>query len=298
MNWKRLLSSPPPTAAWAICGDLLALAVRARKGDLRGGVRALATRPFSTGPAGLQSVDRVALVPELAALGDALGTDRRPAVILPTSWFRSHLLELEGLPRGQTEMEDVIRWRLKKLLPVSTTDMRLSVVRVGKDGSKQRVLTLMMLERAASELETAFMEAGTTPGILTGRLFALRDGDDGWRVMVEAGPESLSLLVTHDGAPRVLRTKAVPSGRSLSRVAPGEFRLLEAFLRDTFGLDQGEEVSVTVECDDEEERWAVEEALDEFSLLRLERTSSSEVPGAAIGAATARALLSMLGEAR
>lgn len=298
MNWKKLFSSPPPTAAWAIRGDLAALAVRARKGEFRGGVRALPTRPFSTGPAGLQSVDRKALIPELAALGDALGTDRRPAVVLPTSWFRSHLLELEGLPRGQAEMEDVIRWRLKKLLPVPPTEMRLSVVRVGKESSKQRILTVMMLERAASELEAAFTEVGATPGVLTGRLFALRDAGHGWRVVVEAAPESLSLLVTHDGAPRVLRTRAVPSGKSPSRVASGEFRLLEAFLRETFGLEEGEDVAVTVECDDEDELRAIEEALDEVSSLRLERSSSSEVPELAVGAATARALLSMLGGLR
>jgi len=55
-------------------------------------------------------------------------------------------------------------------------------------------------------------------------------------------------------------------------------------------------VAVTVECDDEEERRVVEEALDDVSSLQLERASSGEVPGLAVGAATARALLSMLGE--
>lgn len=297
MNWKTLLSSPPPATAWALSGDLAAVAVRERRGGVRGAVRALPGGIFQLGPAGLQGVSRKELAPQLAALAEGVGADRRPAVVLPTAWFRSHLLELDGLPRKRAEMEEVIRWRLKKLLPVPPADMRLSVVRLGSSPKGERVLTVMVLERAIGELEAAFEDAGAVPGFVVPRLFPLDRAGAGWTVTVEAVPGNLAILVSRDGSPVALRSRMVPPGRSPADLAQGEIVRLQVFMEETLGLEEHEVVEVSVLSDDEDESRRLVELVDGVERFHgLPVPAAAEVPGLAVGAATRAALLRMLGE--
>lgn len=297
MNWKQLLSSPPPATAWALSGDLAAVAVRERRTGVRGAVRALPGGIFQLGPAGLQGVDRQGLAPQLAALAEGVGGDRRPALVLPTAWFRSHLLELDGLPRQRAEMEEVIRWRLKKLLPVPPADMRLSVLRVGSSQKGERVLTVMVLERAIRDLEGAFEDAGVVPGFIVPRLFPLDRAGTGWTVTLEDVPGHLALLASREGSPVALRSRMVPPGRSPADLARGEIRRLEVFLEGTHGLEEHEVLEVSILCDDEDERRRLEELLGRGERFRGRPAPEvAEVPDLAVGAATRLALLRMLGE--
>ncbi len=297
MNWKKLFVSPPPSSAWVIDGERVSLAVRSRKTGLRGAVRALNPEIFTTGPVGLQAVDRMALAGVLSALNTEVGGGRRPAVAIPSHWVRFQLLELDGLPKRDTEAQDVIRWRLKKILPVSPGDLRLSIVRHRVDGESEHVLVVMLLERAAAELEGAFEEAGVIPGVLVPRLFLYGPGGKGWRMAMELTGQSLALFLLSDGAPRMVRSRTVPQGRTPVETARAELKLLSVFLRENLGVPEGVAVQTRLCTDDETIRADVGAVLTGISGLELDPDEPlPPVPGLEGGRATVRALLTLLGE--
>ena len=49
----------------------------------------------------------------------------RASILLPDSWFRINILELPNLPDSQKEAEEVIRWSLKRTMPIDTTLLRI-----------------------------------------------------------------------------------------------------------------------------------------------------------------------------
>ncbi len=298
MNWKKLLVSPPPSSAWMLGNDRLVLGVRGRKAGLRGGVRSVGEGVFQTGPVGLQGVERSALVPLLLGLNDELGGGKRPAVALPTAWTRYQLFELQGLPKKRAEAEDVVRWRLKKMLPVPPSDLRIDLVRYPDQEDRERVLVAMILDRAATELEAAFEEAGLVPGVLVPRLFLLGEGGAGWLLVMEAGPDGLGILVHENGSPRAARFRTVVPGRGVEGTAAAELRLLGVFLRENLGVPEEAPIHVRICSDDEALRSEIEELVGEAAGFEvLEEAAPPEVPGVEAGRATRRALYALVGRA-
>ena len=117
MNWERFVTSPPPSTGWVFDPAMIAIAHRSKTQEIHCASEELPAKVLDIGPVGLQSVDGESLSPVLARLkGAAEGTDSA-AVIVPTSWLRSFLIDVDRLPRKEEELHDIVRWRLKKLLP-------------------------------------------------------------------------------------------------------------------------------------------------------------------------------------
>ncbi len=239
MSWRSLLTSPPPTSGWLLEQGLLAVVARDRKGHTQGAVTALADGAIEIGPVGLHSVD-VDRVGEVAvALRTNLESSARAAVVVPTSWVRTHLLEFDTLPRRAEEVDEVVRWRLKKLLPVRPAELRIAAVPQGVRGPGPHSLMVMVgLERAFADLERAFGRAEVVPGLVTSRLYALGLQPSGVpvRVVVQQEAGFLSLLVLEGGVARLVRTKPLAAGEAADVVAVLEMRLGLSFIRSTLEL--------------------------------------------------------------
>lgn len=251
MSWKRLLTSPPPSTGWLLEAGLVAVARRDRRAGVQAVAAGLEVGGFEVGPVGLHAVDVEAVRTAVGSLHGRLGGARRAAVVVPTGWVRTHLLEFDSLPRRSEEVDEVVRWRLKKLLPVRPADLRIAAVpHAPAAGGRRTLLVMAGLERPFSELERAFVEAGVSPGLLTSRLYALgsRPNPAPARVVVQQEPGFLSLMVVADGVPRAVRTKPLaPNGGSWQPVAL-ELRLGLAYIRES--LELSGPLTVEVAADD------------------------------------------------
>jgi hypothetical protein len=251
MNWEKLLTSPPPETGWDLGKAEAAVVHRAGPEELHCAVEDVPPGAFEVGPVGLQAVDREALAPALTRLKGAAEGTTTAAVIVPTGWLRAFLLEADKLPRRESEVHDVIRWRLKKLLPVAPTDLRLSVIRVPEAAGHRQVVVLAGIERAVAALEATFNDIGIQPGLITTRLFALIPRPTvGSRPMmvIQLEPGFLSLILLIAGTPRLLRTKPLSPTAAAGESIIRELRLNLEFVRDTIGL--GGEIDVKLVCDD------------------------------------------------
>jgi hypothetical protein len=208
---------------------------------------------FEVGPVGLQSVNSEAVGPALARLKGAAEGARSAAVIVPTGWLRSFLIDVDRPPRKEEELHDVVRWRLKKLLPVAPTELRLSVVRQPEIAGQRRLLVMAGIERAMSAIESAFEAIGVEVGLITTRLFALVPRGAGAirpTLVIQHEESFFSLLLLAEGVPRLLRTKPLAISDQGAGTLLREVGLTLGFIRDSLGLSSEIEVKLTSESPD------------------------------------------------
>jgi hypothetical protein len=250
MNWEQIFTSPPPSTGWVFDSQMVALAHRSKADEIHCAAEDLPDGGLDVGPVGLQAVHDQALGPVLARLkGAAEGADTA-AVVVPTSWLRSFLIDVDRLPRREEELLDVVRWRLKKLLPVPPTDLRLSVVRLPESEGQRQLLVMAGIERAMAGIESCYAGVGVEVGLITTRLFALVPRDAGVKtpslvIQHEEGFFSMILLV--DGLPKLLRTKPLSRSNSDERSVAREVSLTLGFIRESIGLQDAIEVRVNCE---------------------------------------------------
>ena len=245
MNWRKYLTSPPPTTCWVVDGDLVAVLRRESKGGVLWAAES-APGGFEVGPVGLQSVDRGKLAAVVSSLQPRIEGATRVAVVLPSAWTRSYLLEFDDLPRGQSDIDQVVQWRLKKLLPVSPAEMRISSLPLQRSDGSRPLLCMAAIERAIAEIEGAFSDIGIVPGSIVNRAFALagtRTEEN--RLLVQQEDGFLTLLLSVGDVPRLLRTKPLASSMEPGHTIRQELNLALGFVREKLHIagDLGVQVS-------------------------------------------------------
>jgi hypothetical protein len=217
------------------------------KGELRCAAVEIPDETFEIGPVGLQSVDQEKLRPVLTRLHNEVEGSKRAAVVVPSGWFRSHLLEFDQLPRRQLDLQDMVSWRLKKLLPVAPSSLRIATVPQPATEGPRRLLVMTGVERALADLEAVFESVEVSPGIITPRVFAFAGGPEPpprvLAVQQEAGFLSLVLLI--DDSPHVVRTKLL-AGDDWS-VIERELTLTIGFIESTLEISGGLSVAASME---------------------------------------------------
>ncbi|OFV81768.1 MAG: hypothetical protein A2Y78_01025 [Acidobacteria bacterium RBG_13_68_16] len=229
MRIQALLRTPASVHAFAAGENQLVYGRLNRRRDaiLRVEHAALPPEWFSLGPVGLLQVDRHALAGGLAALIQRLEkAPQQASLVAPNSWVRSVVVDAGALPRKRQEAEEVLRWRLKKLLPCRPEDVRLDFVSGSESG---RVLVILALDRPLAVVEETFSAAGVQLGRIEPAVLALTAllPAASTPVMLAAIEErALDLVVLAAGKPVLVRHKQLPAdaaraeafiGRELSR---------------------------------------------------------------------------------
>jgi len=265
MNWEHVFTSPPPSTGWVFDSEMVAVAHRSKTQEIHCAAEDLPTGVLDVGPVGLQLVHDQAVGPVLARLKGAAEGTETAAVVVPTSWLRSFLIDVDRLPRREEEVQDVVRWRLKKLLPVPPADLRLAIVRLPESGGQKRLLVMAGIERAMAGIEACFAAIGVEVGLITTRLFALVPrfiGASPPTLVIQHEESFLSLLLLIDGVPRLLRTKPLPRPDEDGRAGLREASLTLGFIRESVGIE--DQIEVKLSCDRPEmdviiRRWLAEQ---------------------------------------
>ena len=250
MNWKRFLTTPPPSTGWTLDTGRAVIVHRSGPEEFHCAVEELPPDTFDIGPVGLQALDPELLNPFLARLKGAAEGSGTAAVVLPTNWLRSFLIDADRLPRKEDELHDVVRWRLKKLLPVPPTELRLSVVRLSEVEGRRQLLVMAGMERALASVEAVFRAVGVEPGFITTRLFALvprNAGSERPTLVIQHENALLSLMLIVNGTPKLLRTKPLPKSNKDGAMLRREVQINLEYIRDKLGCDDEIEVLVVSE---------------------------------------------------
>ena len=214
MNVLALIRTPPPVHAFAPGeGELVYGRLNSRRNALLRVERAaLPPEWFRLGPVGLLQVERQELASGVTDLIRRLEkSPRQASLVVPNAWVRSVVLETGELPQPREEAEEVIRWRLKKLLPCKPEDVRLDFV---PSSEKGRILVVLALDRPLATVEEVFSAAGVHVGRIEPAavaLTALLPESPAPIVLAVAEERALSLVVLAGGKPVLLRHKPLPA---------------------------------------------------------------------------------------
>lgn len=219
-------------------------------------VAPLAEGTFALGPLGGPVADSAALDAAIGALLARAGTrPRRISLVLPDAWARGMTVELDELPRSPELALEVLRFRMRKLVPYRIEELRIAaapIERVAGQEETLRVLVLLAAEGVCAALERGFEARHVRLGQVTNgslaRLAALahRGRLPGLAAVAAVEPEGFTLVFARDGAPVLWRQKSFTEGLGdddRARLLGAELRLTRTFLAERLG---GEELTAAL----------------------------------------------------
>ena len=124
------LASPPPDAALELAPDSVSGAVISSRGS-DATVQSFAFEPLPSGAllpslTGQNVVDRPALVKAIKAVTDRIGRPRKVALVIPDLATRVSLVRFDQVPASREDLDQLIRWQVKKSAPFPIEDASLT----------------------------------------------------------------------------------------------------------------------------------------------------------------------------
>lgn len=187
------------------------------------------------------------VTPELAneaALAEALrrlrmesGKWERVSLLLPDSWFRINILDLPSIPQKSAEALEVVRWSLKRTLPIPPEELRVAyeALATAPDGST-KVFVLSALDKTLAALERVFAAAGfevvliEPVGLNIWNAITVREAATTKdRLFLYVRDTDFTTAVFRGQQPLFIRSRNLSGERTLAQ----EIRLSASYLRDT-----------------------------------------------------------------
>lgn len=248
---------PVPGAVFAIRRRELRLAtfVRPERGVAALELAELHSLPlpeslFGGGPLGVPVGEPETLAAALRLLVARLARPIREAsVVLPDAWARSLVLELGELPEDPAARLEVLRFRIKRMVPYRVEDLRLEAVPLavadssGSDASVPQSLVTFANGALCQLVEEAFSSCGIRVGQISGATLATlqallrRDVRSGLFGFALVDADGFQLVLVRDGVPVVWRQKGFTEGLSdadRARLLTAELRLTRTALDERF----------------------------------------------------------------
>ncbi len=198
---------------------------------------------FALGPLGGPVADATALETAAGLLVERLATRHpRASLVLPDSWARGMTVELSEIPSSPELALEVLRFRIRKLVPFRVEELRLSaapIARLEHQEEAVRALVLLAAEGVCAALERAFdrhgMRLGQIVNASLARLGAVAAGGrlPGLAALAAVEETGFTLLFARDGAPVLWRQKSFTEGlgdEDRARLMTAELRLTRTFL--------------------------------------------------------------------
>jgi hypothetical protein len=209
----------PGRLAYALFGrDNGGFAVREQHAE------ALPPEGFQSGLLGGPLREPAAFAAAVSRLVGRIGAPvKEAALTVPDAWLRVAFAEAGKLPAGAAERAEVLRWKLKRLVPFKVDELRVDAALVpplpGQE-EPNRLLLGFALEPLLGQIEAAFRAAGVRLGRITGESLAALAALDlpaaeaagalTALALVEDG--GWALVIARGGAPLLHRYKPAPAG--------------------------------------------------------------------------------------
>jgi hypothetical protein len=219
---------------------------------------------FGEGPLGVPVGDSASFAAAVRMLTGRLSrAPKEAALVLPDAWVRGLMIDSAELPDEPAARREVLRFRLKRLVPFRTEDLRVAAVPLGAgaavveseggNGSSvrndRRAFANLANESLLEVVESGFTAAGVRIGWISGVTAALHAGLTGAFApasvdetdaetilgLAHVDSDGFTFVVSRDGEPVVWRQKNFTAGLAdfdRERLLTAELRLTRTFLED------------------------------------------------------------------
>lgn len=160
------------------------------------------------------------------------------SLLLPDPWFRINLVEVPDLPAKKADGDEVIRWTLKKTLPIRPEDLRIAYQSVGTGENGVRVLVVAALDKTIASIEQALASAGLNVVLiepaglnLWNRVAAQADATPVNRLFFYLRERDFTTAAFRGSDPLFVRSRSIADDQSLQQA----IRLSASYLRSNLG---------------------------------------------------------------
>ena len=191
------------------------------------------------------------------------GGVREASLVIPDAWLRVTYAESGDLPRGGAARDEVLRWKLRRLVPFRVDELRIGAAEVSALPGQEEPRRLLMgfaIEQLLAQIEDAFTAHGVRLGQISNVSLSLLEalGAEDSRGPAAARPavsqrgrsaflaltlvedDGYTLILARRGEPVLHRYKAMTAGSAgAADTAPGgsvvrDLRLTRNFLDEHF----------------------------------------------------------------
>lgn len=217
------------------------------------------------GPLGAPLRDPGAFTDEVKRLVNSIdGTVEDASLVVPDAWLRLLFVESPELPRRTRDRLDILRWKLKRLVPFRVEDLRLSATPVEtfpEQEEPQRLLVGFAIEVLMAQIEAAFAAAGVKLGCIINNTLAMvtslehHVSPHGLAGLVAVYPDAYTLCFFRHHEPVLYRFKSSADGQPIrAESVMRDLRLTTHFVQQHFA-DGGLEHLFLAAHQDAETAW-------------------------------------------
>jgi Tfp pilus assembly PilM family ATPase len=201
----------------------------------------LAADTFSSSVVTPELVNDASFADTLRRLKMETGRWEKASLLLPDSWFRMNILELPSFNERASDAAEIVRWSLKRTLPIAPEELRVAYEVLSRTPSAVKLLVVSALEKTLAKLEAAFTTAGIATvmiepvGLNLWNAIAVREnGTPGDRLFVYVREHEFTTAVFKANEPVFLRSRNLSGERTLQQ----EIRLSASYLRDSLRTEK------------------------------------------------------------
>jgi Tfp pilus assembly PilM family ATPase len=197
----------------------------------------LASDTFSDGVVSPAVANEPALAETLRRLRMETGRWDKASLLLPDSWFRMNMVEVPSLPDRANEAQEIVRWSLRRTLPIPAESLRIAYEVMGRTPTATKLLVVSAVEKTLETIERLFSAAGIDlvliepVGLNLWNAIAARQQTIADRLFVYVREREFTTGVFRGAQPVFLRSRNLSGERSLQQ----EIRLSATYLRDSVG---------------------------------------------------------------
>ncbi|HYO16725.1 MAG TPA: hypothetical protein VE685_26305 [Thermoanaerobaculia bacterium] len=172
--------------------------------------------PFQHGILGGPLRDPAAFQTLVASLVQQIpGGVRDASLVVPDTWLRVTFAESGDLPKAADARDEVLRWKLRRLVPFRVDDLRINAAEVEPlpgQAEPRRLLLGFAIEQLLAQVEEAFAASGVRLGHVSNISLSLLSAvqglaGDGIAALVVVGDEGYTLIFARGGEPVLHRYK-------------------------------------------------------------------------------------------
>lgn len=164
----------------------------------------------------------------------------KASLLLPDSWFRINIVDLPSLPAKAADAMDVVRWSLKRTLPIPPEQLRVAYTVLSREGEGAKVLVLSALEATLAAVEKVLGEAGLEVvlveplGLNIWNAITVREAETtADRLFLYVRETDFTTAVFRGSQPLFIRSRNISGERTVEQ----EIRLSANYLRDALEVD-------------------------------------------------------------
>jgi type IV pilus assembly protein PilM len=196
----------------------------------------LAADTFTNAVVTPELTNEAALAEAVRRLKGETGKWDKASLLLPDSWFRINIVDLPSLPDKPAEAMEVVRWSLKRTLPIPPSELRVAYDVISRSGGGAKVMIVSALAKTLVSLEKTFAAAGIDliliepVGLNIWNAITVREAETAaQRLFVYVREQDFTTAAFAGAQPLFIRSRNLSGDRTLQQ----EIRLSASYLRET-----------------------------------------------------------------